>query len=86
MTHSFDFDKALEDLQSGKDLTGKGGILMPLIKQLTEAAITAELNHHLSSNEHPNRKNGTSSKTHKQVQEHLSLMPHEIEQARLSLS
>jgi hypothetical protein len=47
MTHSFDFDKALEDLQSGKDLTGKDGILMPLIKQLTEAAITAELNDHL---------------------------------------
>jgi putative transposase len=63
MAHSFDFDKALEYLQAGKDLTGKDGILMPLIKQLTEAAITAELNHHLSSNEQLNRKNGTSSKT-----------------------
>ncbi|MFT4564884.1 MAG: hypothetical protein ACI9BW_004654, partial [Gammaproteobacteria bacterium] len=40
MSHTFDFDKALEDLQAGKDLTGKDGILMPLIKQLTEAAIT----------------------------------------------
>ncbi len=36
---------------------------MPLIKQLTEAAITAELNHHLSSKVEPNRKNGTTSKT-----------------------
>jgi len=63
MAQSFDFDKALEDLQAGKDLTGKDGILMPLIKQLTEAAITAELNHHLSSNEQVNRKNGSSSKT-----------------------
>lgn len=63
MAQSFDFDKALEDLQSGKNLTGKDGILMPLIKQLTEAAISAELNHHLSNDEKDNRKNGTSSKT-----------------------
>jgi transposase-like protein len=63
MAQLFDFDKALEDLQSGKDLTGKNGILMPLIKQLTEAAITAELNHHLSNSEQVNRKNGTTSKT-----------------------
>jgi len=26
---------------------------MPLTKQLTEAAISAELDHHLSSTEHP---------------------------------
>ena len=37
MSQSFDFDKALKDLQAGKDLTGKDGVLMPLIKQLTEA-------------------------------------------------
>jgi len=43
MSNTFDFDKALKELQTGKDLTGKDGILMPLIKQLTEAAITAEL-------------------------------------------
>ena len=47
MSNSFNFDEALKDLQAGKDLTGKDGILMPLIKQLTEAAITAELDHHL---------------------------------------
>ena len=39
MSNSFNFDEALKDLQAGKDLTGKDGILMPLIKQLTEAAI-----------------------------------------------
>ena len=33
MSDSFNFDKALKELQSGKDLTGKGGILMPLIKK-----------------------------------------------------
>jgi len=62
MSNTFNFDEALKDLQAGKDLTGKDGILMPLIKQLTEAAITAELEHHLSISETPNRKNGKASK------------------------
>ena len=31
----FDFQKALKALQSGKPLTGKDGILTPLIKNLT---------------------------------------------------
>ena len=35
MSDPFNFDEALKDLQAGKDLTGKDGILMPLIKQLT---------------------------------------------------
>ena len=63
MSNSFNFDEALKDLQTGKDLTGKDGILMPLIKQLTEAAITAELDHHLANNDEANRKNGKGSKT-----------------------
>ncbi len=36
---------------------------MPLIKQLTEAAITVELDHHLAKGDEPNRKNGKTSKT-----------------------
>ena len=63
MTQTFDFEKALSELQAGKDLTGKDGVLMPLIKQLTEAAITAEIEHPIANGEEPNRKNGTSSKT-----------------------
>lgn len=39
MSQTFDFDKALKALQSGQALTGKDGILTPLIKQLTEAAL-----------------------------------------------
>ncbi|CNH53478.1 ISsod5%2C transposase [Yersinia aldovae] len=35
MSQPFDFDKALKALQSGQALTGKNGILTPLIKQLT---------------------------------------------------
>lgn len=63
MTETFNFDEALKALQAGQDLTGKDGVLMPLIKQLTEAAITAELDHHLASCDEPNRKNGKGSKT-----------------------
>ncbi|KZY35373.1 transposase, partial [Alcanivorax sp. HI0044] len=45
---TFDIDAALKALQEGKDLTGKDGILTPLIKQLTEAAMQAELDNHLT--------------------------------------
>lgn len=63
MSEQFDFDKALAALQSGQDLTGKDGILTPLIKQLTEAALKAELDSHLESEVTPNRKNGSNKKT-----------------------
>jgi len=59
----FDMDAALQALRDGKDISGKDGILTPLIKQLTEAAMRAELESHLASEEAPNRKNGTSRKT-----------------------
>jgi transposase-like protein len=59
----FDFNKALDALRDGQDLTGKDGILTPLIKQLTEAALKAELDAHLASDEAVNRKNGTTKKT-----------------------
>jgi len=62
---NFDMEAAVEALREGKDLSGKGGILTPLIKQLTEAAMKAELEAHLDSDQAPNRKNGTSSKTMK---------------------
>lgn len=61
----FDMDAALKSLQEGKPLTGKDGILTPLIKQLTETAMQAELTAHLAGDDTPNRKNGTTSKTMK---------------------
>ena len=61
----FDMDAALKALREGKDLTGKDGILTPLIKQLTEAAMQAELEQHLTQDEAPNRKNGSTKKTMK---------------------
>lgn len=63
MAESFDFDKTLTELQSGKGLTGEEGILTPLIKKLTEAALRAGLEQHLESDTQPNRKNGSSKKT-----------------------
>jgi len=62
MPLTFDFEEALKELRAGKDLTGKDGVLMPLIKQLTEAALMAELNYHLAQEDELNRKNGTDSK------------------------
>jgi transposase-like protein len=60
---SFDFEQAIQGLREGKNLTGKDGILTPLIKQLTEAALQAEINTHLEKDIEPNRKNGYSKKT-----------------------
>ena len=59
----FDFEEALEALKSGRDLNGKDGILTPLIKQLTEAALAAELEQHIKSTNEQNRKNGATPKT-----------------------
>lgn len=64
MEQGFNFDNALEQLKAGASIDGKDGVLAPLIKQLTEAALKAELESHLS-NEINKRKNGKSSKTMK---------------------
>lgn len=52
-------------LKAGKGIGGKDGAITPLIKQLTEMALQAELETHLSQDLERNRKNGTSSKTMK---------------------
>jgi transposase-like protein len=62
----FDMEEAIQALREGKDLSGKDGIFTPLIKQITEAAMQAELEEHLAKEEsHTNRKNGTTGKTMK---------------------
>ena len=63
MSDEFDFSRALEALQSGQPMTGKDGVLAPLIKQLTEAALEGELESHLAQEVIANRKNGKSKKT-----------------------
>ena len=64
MNKTFDLNEALEAIKAGAKIDGKDGVLAPLIKQLTEAALEAELETHLG-NEIRNRKNGKSSKTMK---------------------
>lgn len=64
-TYQFDFDEAVKALRSGQDINGKAGFLTPLMKQLTEAAMQAELEEHLAQEEAANRKNGTTRKTMK---------------------
>jgi len=62
----FDFDEILQEFRSGKKLTGKGGLLAPLIKQLTEAALEAEVESHIANDVlggTKNRRNGSNKKT-----------------------
>jgi len=62
----FDFDDAVADIMNGKSISGKDGVLAPLVKQLVEAALQAEVESHISQEVfagNKNRKNGTSSKT-----------------------
>ncbi len=69
--------QALEQFRSGKSLTGKGGAFAPLFKQFLEAALQAELEEHLSSDEpeeDSNRKNGKVSKTVKTSDGELNLV------------
>jgi putative transposase len=50
-------------LRAGQDLNGPQGILTPLIKQLTEAALQGEVEQHLAQEVKPNRRNGYTRKT-----------------------
>lgn len=59
---NFDVEAAIKALREGNDLSGQNGILTPLIKQLTEAAMQAELDEHLATDDSTNRKNGSSTK------------------------
>jgi len=62
----FDFNEVLEQFRNGKRLTGKDGLLAPLIKQLTEAALEAEVESHIAQdvlNGTRNRRNGVNKKT-----------------------
>ncbi|MGJ0319907.1 IS256 family transposase [Aliarcobacter cryaerophilus] len=65
MDQTFDLNEALEQIKAGSKIDGKDGVLVPLIKQLTEAVLQAELESHLTSEINKNRKNGKSIKTMK---------------------
>ncbi|MFK5998232.1 MAG: hypothetical protein QM492_08990 [Rhodobacterales bacterium] len=63
MQEEFDFDTALAALQDGQGLTGNDDILTPLIRQLGEAVLQAEMATHLKAEGPANRRNGTGRKT-----------------------
>ena len=64
----FDFSafqaEAITKLQSGAPITGKDGVMTPLLKMFLEKALDSELTHHLDDSERKkgNRRNGKSSK------------------------
>lgn len=66
----FDFlqfqSEAIDKLKSGQPLTGKDGVMTPLIKKILEAALEGEMESHLSECEEQNqtnRRNGKAKKT-----------------------
>ncbi len=70
--NNFDFEQfkkeAIDRLKSGESLTGKEGILTPLLKEILEAALEGEMDAHLSECRAaglPNRRNGKLQKTMK---------------------
>jgi len=65
MSQKFEIDvqEFAKALQSGQGLNGKDGLLTPLIKQITEAALQGEMDNHLEQDQTDNRKNGKSRKT-----------------------
>ena len=65
MNEEFNFEDAVKALMEGQKMNGKDGVLAPLVKQLVEAALEAEVESHiandvLSGNE--NRRNGYNKK------------------------
>lgn len=66
--NSFDYEeikkKTLEQFRSGKSLFGKDGAFAPMLKDILEAALNAELEAHLGEDQRTigNRKNGYTSK------------------------
>ncbi len=63
MNTVFSFEEALEGIKSGKNFFGKEGVLTPLIKEITEAALEGEIESHLGQEVIKNRRNGKSKKT-----------------------
>ncbi len=65
MKIEIDVEQFANDIKSGKSIGGANGALGSLIKQLTEAALAAEIDSHLAQDLNNNRRNGYSSKTMK---------------------
>lgn len=66
-TNKFGFDSGLKAIQSVQAVRGKDSVLAPLLKQLPEAALSAELDSHLADDVITNRKSGKSSNTNAEL-------------------
>lgn len=65
MNKKFNFDEAVKELLSGKKIGGKDGVIAPLVKQLVEAALEAEVQSHIADEVlkgNSNRRNGYNKK------------------------
>ena len=68
MSNSFDYEQfkanAIEQLKAGVPLSGKDGVLAPLLENLLNSALEGEMDSHLESGEREwgNRRNGHMSK------------------------
>ena len=68
MSNSFDFEQfkaqAIEQLKAGVPLSGKDGVLAPLLENLLNSALEGEMDSHLEGGEreYGNRRNGHMSK------------------------
>jgi len=67
---------ALEQLKSGKSLTGKDGAFAPLLKQFLEAALESEMDSHLTSDQRltGNKRNGKGGKTMKTLDGEIDIV------------
>ncbi|MCH2042511.1 MAG: transposase, partial [Saprospiraceae bacterium] len=59
--------EAVEKLKKGGKLTGKDGVMAPLIKGLLEAALGGELEEQLKEDKKKGRKNRKNGKSRKQL-------------------
>ena len=57
-------DLAIEQLLSGKSLTGEGGVFAPMLKEFLDSALDGEMESHLDQGERSqgNKRNGKGSK------------------------
>jgi putative transposase len=81
---NFNFEKfqeeAIAKLKSGQALTGKEGVLTPLIKKILEAALVGEIESHLSECDEQNKANRRNGKSKKLMKTETG--PFELETPR----
>ena len=61
MKIEIDVEQFARDMKAGKSIGGKDGALGSLLKQLTEVALVAEIDSHLTQDLNRNRRENSSS-------------------------